>query len=137
MNRIVLSGNVGKRPEARGQQGNIASFSLAVDVRQKGGEKSTMWCKCVAFGKTGESILQDVDQGSFVALGGKMQQREGEQNGVKRTDPEIVGNDELKSLLAELWQEEDEGELAREERDEYTEEEAFRDFYSDYADSME
>ena len=31
------------------------------------------------------------------------------------TDPEIVGNDELKSLLAELWQEEYERELAREE----------------------
>ena len=52
-------------------------------------------------------------------------------------EPEIVGNDELKTLLAELWQEEYERELAREERDEYTEEDAFRDFYSDYADSME
>ena len=90
MNRIVLSGNVGKRPEARGHQGNIASFSLAVDVRQKGGEKSTMWCKCVAFGKTGESILKSVDKGSFVAVWGKMQQSEWEQNGVKRTDLEIV-----------------------------------------------
>lgn len=52
-------------------------------------------------------------------------------------EPEIVSDDEMKSLLAELWQEEYKRELAREERDEYTEEDAFRDFYSDYADSME
>ena len=90
MNRIVLSGNIGKRPESRGSQGNIASFSLAVDVRQKGGEKSTMWCKCVAFGKTGESILKNVDSGSFVALWGKMQQSEWQKDGVKRIDLEIV-----------------------------------------------
>ena len=53
------------------------------------------------------------------------------------SEPEIVNDDELKSLLAELWQEEYDRELARLEQDEYTEEDAFRDFYSDYADSME
>ena len=52
-------------------------------------------------------------------------------------EPEIVNDDELKSLLAELWQEEYDRELARLEQDEYTEEDAFRDFYSDYCDSME
>lgn len=56
------------------------------------------------------------------------------------TDPEIVDQDELMSLLGELWQEELEREQALQqarEADEYTEEDAFRDFYSDYADSME
>jgi hypothetical protein len=56
------------------------------------------------------------------------------------TDPEIVDQDELMSLLGELWQEELEREQAMQEareQDEYTEEDAFRDFYSDYADSME
>ena len=51
-------------------------------------------------------------------------------------EPEIVSDDEMKSLLAELWQEEYKRQQYREE-DEYTEEDVFRDFFSDYADSME
>ena len=51
-------------------------------------------------------------------------------------EPEIVSDDEMKSLLAELWQEEYKRQQAREE-DDYTEEDVFRDFFSDYADSME
>ena len=51
-------------------------------------------------------------------------------------EPEIVSDDEMKSLLAELWQEEYKRQQCREE-DEYTEEDVFRDFFSDYADSME
>jgi|TARA_R110000824_G_scaffold180869_1_gene361401 hypothetical protein len=42
---------------------------------------------------------------------------------------ELVEDDELKELLAELWQEECELELAKEE--EYTEREVFDDFYAD------
>ena len=49
---------------------------------------------------------------------------------------EIVEDDELKQLLAELWQEECERELAKEE-EEYTERDAFDDFYTDYANEME
>ena len=47
---------------------------------------------------------------------------------------ELVEDDELKELLAELWQEECELELAKEE---YTERDAFDDFYTDYANEME
>ncbi len=49
---------------------------------------------------------------------------------------ELVEDDELKELLAELWQEECERELAMEE-EEYTERDAFDDFYTDYANEME
>ena len=49
---------------------------------------------------------------------------------------EIVEDDELKQLLAELGQEECERELAKEE-EEYTERDAFDDFYTDYANEME
>jgi len=50
---------------------------------------------------------------------------------------EIVEDDELKELLAELWQEECERELAEELEPEYTERDAFDDFYTDYANEME
>ena len=36
MNHIILIGNVGRDPEARGADGGIAKFSLAVDSRKKG-----------------------------------------------------------------------------------------------------
>jgi hypothetical protein len=51
-------------------------------------------------------------------------------------EPELVDDDELKELLTELWQEECERELAMEE-EEYTERDAFDDFYTDYANEME
>ena len=70
MNHIILIGNVGKDPTARGQERNIASFSLAVDERRKGGEKTTQWFNCVAFGRTGESIISNVTKGSTVAITG-------------------------------------------------------------------
>ena len=48
---------------------------------------------------------------------------------------QIVEDDELKSLLQELWQEEATAALQQEE--EYTERDAFDDFYNDYANEME
>ena len=51
-------------------------------------------------------------------------------------EPELVDDAELKSLLQELWQEE--ADLARKrEEEEYTERDAFDDFYNDYANEME
>jgi len=60
---------------------------------------------------------------------------EGEANADQEVD--LVNDDELKALLVELWQEEADRELAQQEQDEYTEEDAFRDFYTDYANEME
>jgi single-strand DNA-binding protein len=54
----------------------IASFSLAVNSRRKGGEKETTWFNCVAFGKTGEAILANVTKGSQLAVTGKLKSRE-------------------------------------------------------------
>ena len=46
-------------------------------------------------------------------------------------EPELVNDTELKALLQEIWQEEAERELAIEDDDEYTEQDAFSDFYTD------
>jgi gas vesicle protein len=51
---------------------------------------------------------------------------------------ELVDDDELRSLLAELWQEEADRMMEIErQQEEYSEEDAFRDFYTDYANEME
>jgi hypothetical protein len=53
-------------------------------------------------------------------------------------EPELVDDAELKSLLQELWQEEADLAMKREqEEEEYTERDAFDDFYNDYANEME
>ena len=90
MNRVWLIGNVGKAPEARGQMRDIASFSLAVNQRLKGGEKSTMWVHCVAFNKTGLSILEHVTVGAQIAICGKIKMNSYERDGVQRKDLDII-----------------------------------------------
>jgi|TARA_R100000482_G_C5110505_1_gene140301 single stranded DNA-binding protein len=90
MNRVWLIGNVGKAPEARGHNRDIASFSLAVNQRLKGGEKSTMWVHCVAFGKTGSSILEHVRVGSHLAICGKLKMNEYERDGISRKDLDVI-----------------------------------------------
>ena len=92
MNHIVLIGNVGRDPEARGKSGDIASFSLAVNSRRKGGEKETQWFNCVAFGKTGESILANVTKGSQLAVTGKLKSNTWERDGVKHQDLDVIIN---------------------------------------------
>jgi single-strand DNA-binding protein len=90
MNRVWLIGNVGKAPEARGQNKDIASFSLAVNQRLKGGEKSTMWFSCVAFNKTGSSILEHVQVGSLIAITGKIKTNQYEREGRKVQDLDVI-----------------------------------------------
>ena len=50
---------------------------------------------------------------------------------------ELVEDDELKALLAEVWQEEVDAAIALESEEAYTERDAFDDFYNDYANEME
>lgn len=90
MNHIILIGNVGKDPIARGADGGIASFSLAVDSRKKGGEKDTQWFNCVAFKRTAESILSHVKKGDTLALTGKIKTKTWEKDGVKQLDVDVV-----------------------------------------------
>lgn len=90
MNRVWLIGNVGKTPEARGPNKDIASFSLAVDQRLKGGEKTTMWFSCVAFGKTGQSILEHCTAGSLIACTGKIKRNDYERQGARVQELDII-----------------------------------------------
>lgn len=49
----------------------------------------------------------------------------------------IVDDVELKELLVELWQEEAELDAAKLVEEEYSERDAFADYYADYCDEME
>jgi len=90
MNHVILIGNLGRDPIARGSDRNIASFSLAVEHRKKGGEKQTQWFDCVAFGKTGEALLKNAKKGDKLAITGKIKTKVWERDGIKQQDLDIV-----------------------------------------------
>ena len=92
MNHIVLIGRVGGDPQARGDQRDIAAFRLAVYQLKRGGEKDTQWFDCVAFKRTGQSILEHVKKGSHIAITGKVKTRSWERDGVKRQDLDVIIN---------------------------------------------
>ena len=88
MNVVVLSGRVGKNPEARntptGQK--AVTFSVANDRKDKSGNKITDWFNCTAWGNTADFIEQYVDKGSAIEVSGSLQTRSWEtEDGQKKT----------------------------------------------------
>ena len=87
MNIVVLSGRVGKNPEARntptGQK--VVTFSVANDRKDKSGNKITDWFNCTAWGNTADFIEKYVKQGSAIEVTGSLQTRSWEDNGQKKT----------------------------------------------------
>lgn len=88
MNVVVLSGRVGKTPEARntpsGQK--AVQFSIANDRKDKSGNKVTDWFACTAWGNTANFVEQYVKQGSAVEVTGSLQTRSWEtEDGQKKT----------------------------------------------------
>ena len=71
VNKVILIGNVGKDPEMKGHDGNIANLSLATsETWYKDGEKNskTEWHKIVAFGKVAEIVRDYVHKGMRIYI---------------------------------------------------------------------
>ena len=79
LNRIVLLGRLVRDPELRKvSNGNsVASFTLAVDNRQKGpdGNWTTSFIPCVAWGNLAEFVSKYFRKGSIAAVDGRLIQR--------------------------------------------------------------
>jgi single-strand DNA-binding protein len=98
-NKVVLMGNLTRDPELRsipsGQQ--VASFSLAVNRTWKNSngeqQEAVDYIDCNAWGKPGEIITQYMKKGSAILVSGRLQQRQWEQEGQKRSKVEIVVED--------------------------------------------
>ncbi len=92
-------GNLTRDPELRaipsGQQ--VASFSLAVNRTWKNAsgeqQEAVDYIDCNAWGKPGEIITQYMKKGSAILVSGRLQQRQWEQEGQKRSKVEIVVED--------------------------------------------
>ena len=99
VNKVIAIGRVGKKPEVRFTGGGqaVANFSIACNEKYKGKDGSdketTTWIRASCWGKLAELCGQYLDAGRLVYIEGKLQNREYEKDGVKRTSTEVVARD--------------------------------------------
>ncbi len=90
LNKVILVGRLTRDPETRYTSGGLAlcKFSVAVDRRSKNqsGEKVTDFFYCTAFRQTAEYVQQWLGKGSLVAVEGRIEiDNVEQQDGSKRT----------------------------------------------------
>ncbi len=96
LNRVVLIGRMVRDPELRYTPNGtaVSNFSIANNrAYTSGGEKKEMvsFFNCVAWGKTGEVIVEYCKKGQRIGIEGRLQQRSWEdQDGNKRSTVEVV-----------------------------------------------
>jgi single-strand DNA-binding protein len=99
VNKCIFVGRVGKQPEVRYTGGGqaVANFSIACNEKYKGKDGSdketTTWVRCSTWGKLAELCGQYLQKGSLVYVEGKLQNREYEKDGQKKTSTEIVARE--------------------------------------------
>lgn len=95
VNKIFILGRVVKKPEVRvtggGQQ--VANFSVAVNERLGKDKEKTTFFNIVCWGNLGELCGQWLDKGREVLVEGRVDSRQVEKDGVKRTFWDIVARD--------------------------------------------
>lgn len=98
-NQVVLMGNLTRDPELRqipsGQ--SVCSFSLALNRSYKGSDgewqEATDFVDVVAWANLGERVAQYVTKGRPVLVSGRLQSRQWEKDGQKRSKLEVVAHD--------------------------------------------
>lgn len=101
INKVILIGNLGAKPEIRYTQNNTAIANLSIATSEAWKDKQTgeqreqtEWHRCVAYRRLAEICGEYLDKGSKVYAEGRLQTRKWEdQNGVERYTTEIVIND--------------------------------------------
>ena len=97
MNKVILIGRLTRDPELRYTSSNIATttFSIAVDrnFANQNGEREADFINIVVWRKQAENCKNYINQGSQVAVEGRIQTRNYEdQNGQKRYVTEVVAD---------------------------------------------
>lgn len=98
-NQVVLMGNLTRDPELRttpnGQ--SVCSFSLALNRSYKNAsgewQEATDYIDIVAWASLGERVAQYLSKGRPALVNGRLQSRNWEQDGQKRSKVEVVAQD--------------------------------------------
>ncbi len=94
INDVTLLGHTGHKPELTNTKGGpVCRFSLATnEVFMKGDkqEERTTWHSIIAWKSLAEVCAKSLDKGSRVLVRGRLQSRDYEYQGEKRTRIEIV-----------------------------------------------
>ena len=99
LNQVTLMGNLTRDPELRqtptGQ--NVTSFSLALNRSYKAADgewqEATDYIDIVCWGPLAERVSQYLSKGRRCLVQGRLQSRNWEQDGVKRSKVEVLAND--------------------------------------------
>ena len=95
MNKVILIGRITRDPDLRytGSNTPVATFSLAVNrpFTNQSGEREADFINCVVWRKLAETVKNYLSQGSQVAVEGRIQTRNyDDQNGQKRYVTEVI-----------------------------------------------
>ena len=100
LNKVMLIGNLGQKPELRQTNSNLAvtRLSIATTERRKGADGNwtnhTEWHNVVVFGRQAENCAQFLDKGRQVYVEGRLQTRKyQDKDGNDRRSTEVVAND--------------------------------------------
>lgn len=98
MNKVIISGNLGQKPEIREAKNGmkVGNFSVATNGRVKKGDEwvdHTEWHRVVVFAKEAENCERWLDKGSKVLVEGEIRSRKYEgKDGIERKSFEIVSH---------------------------------------------
>lgn len=96
MNQIILMGRLTNDPDVRYSQNGsaVANLSLAVNRKfKREGDPDADFFRCVAFGKTAESIEKYLLKGVKVIVTGEMQNDNYEKDGIKHYQMKVILKD--------------------------------------------
>ena len=101
VNKVILVGNLGQKPDMKYTQSNIAVANLSLATSESWKDKDsgdlktkTEWHRVVYFGKLAEIAEQYLDKGSKVYVEGKLQTRKWQdQAGNDRYTTEVRGQE--------------------------------------------
>ena len=88
MQRIIITGNLGRDPEMRATQDGTPICNFSVGVRQGWGDRaSSNWFRCSVFGTRAKTISEHLAKGQKVTVIGEL--TIGEYNGKPRYDVRV------------------------------------------------
>lgn len=96
INKVILVGRLGKKPELKHTQGEgkaVTSFSLAINQGKK--DDAPLWVSIVAWEKTAEAVASYLDKGSNVYVEGRLAMRKYTKDGVEKERWEVVAHQVL------------------------------------------